>query len=130
MKLLIQPTDYTCGQTCVAMVSGQPVDKVRKIFKEGFGKKHWFGEKTSTKDMVRALRILKIRSRRKIERMTKHTILPRLCIARIRFLGSKSISHWVVCDNTGDRLQVLDPWYGNDKNWPPGTHITSFIEIL
>jgi len=126
MKLIIQPTDYTCGQTCVAMVSGQPVDKVRKIFKEGFGKKHWFGEKTSTKDVVRALRILKVRSRRKINRLKKGETLPAFCIVRMR-MPRVRWSHWVVFKN-GD---FFDPWFGkNPKDWPDRFRPTSYLELL
>ena len=126
MKLLKQPTDYTCGQTAVAMVAGVSVDKVRKIMKAGHSKRHWFGEKTSTKDLVRALRILKVRSRRKIHRLKKNEILPYFCIARMQITGQRW-SHWVVFKGK----EIYDPaWGKNPTDWPAGFHPTSYLEML
>ena len=125
MKLLKQPTDYTCGQTSVAMVANVPVDYVRKIMKKGWNKKHWFGEKTSTKDLVRALRVLGVSSRRKLRRKKEGESLPNFCIIHLVETGVRW-GHWAV--HRGGR--VYDPYFGLDPEWPKGIHVSSYLEIL
>jgi len=125
MRLIRQPTDYTCGQSCIAMISGTPIGEVRKITKSGWNKRHWFGEKTSTSDLVRALRVLGIRSRRKLRRKIEGTSLPKTCIAKLCITGVRW-GHWVVVHEN----RILDPYYGINPCWPKGTHITSYLEIL
>ena len=104
--------------------------------KSGWTKKHWFGEKTSTKDLIRALRILKVRCRRKLQRLKKHEILPYLCIVHMRVPKARW-SHWVVFKGK----DVYDPYWGknpqwgalkgkNPKKWPDGFRPTSYLEIL
>jgi hypothetical protein len=116
MKLLTQPTDYTCGQTSVAMVADVSIEQVLKIMKSG---------KTTTKDLVRALRILGVRSRRRLRRREEGVSLPKFCILHLVATG-QHWGHWAVCYNS----QVYDPSWGMNPEWPTGVHVSSYLEIL
>jgi hypothetical protein len=122
MKLQKQPTDYTCGQTCVAMVADLPVEIVIAVVKKGPAL--WKGA-TRTKHLVRALKVLEIRCRRKLRRIKPEMSLPETCICVMRITG-KRWGHWVVVH----KQQIFDPCGGMNPQYRYGEHITSYLEIL
>ncbi len=89
MHRIQQPTDTTCGQTCVAMLAGVTVDEVCEVM----GKKG----KTHRKDLARALNHFNF-SCTPLIRMTKvlEKDVLRLAIIRLQHPTTKSWTHWVV----------------------------------
>lgn len=126
MKLLKQPTDYSCGQTCVAMIANvspkEVIDIVNEEYKKG---KNWAWRGTCARQLVKALKRLGIPSRRKLIKKKEGISLPSLCIVRLT-ITKERWAHWAVHKNG----HILDPYYGKDPNWPKKAHITSYLEIL
>lgn len=111
MQLLMQPDGSTsCGQYCVAMITGKPIEKIVRIF----GHSHC----TSTKELIRALKPYWFRTTStRLIRIKKETVLPPLAILKITWEAGGS--HWVVL-NDG---MVYDPAYGT-------TDYTNHIEAI
>lgn len=98
MQLLRQPKgSRTCGQHCVAIVSGITIDEsVRR-----FGHKHG----TKTKELIAVLCDLGFITTPKLIRLSPCQKLPHLCILKVRWAKG---SHWVVYNNG----IIMDPAHG------------------
>lgn len=87
MKHYFQPENSsTCGQHCVAMVSGITPEKSIELFKSKGG--------TRTKQLHEVFKLLGFKTENKLSRIKIDTKLPDLCILKIVY--SKTHSHWVV----------------------------------
>jgi len=121
MKILKQPTNYTCGQTCVAMLAGITVEKaIEVVDKKG---------DTSGNDLIKALNKLNIKCSDRLERSKGK--LPKLAIIKYTWKNRiKEGSHWILCNNGkfyNPYYGVLDSPFTNDSyNWQK---IVSYIEI-
>lgn len=87
MDRLQQPTRTTCGQTCVAMLVGRPVDEVCTVM----GRKG----KTSTRDLINGLRHYGLSCGDRLARYNKNTVLPPLAILRLKH-PQENYTHWVL----------------------------------
>lgn len=115
---LQQPTSNSCGQTCVAMIMGWPVEEVFKTL----GKKG----KTTGQDLIRVLTaygvettpLMRVRCGRK---------LPPLAIVRFHQNSSPKHSHW--CIRQGPWL--FDPGTGKVTYCavPYWGYMTSYIGV-
>lgn len=115
MQRIQQPTDTTCGQTCVAMIVDRTVDEVCELM----GKKG----KTRSKDLVKVLQHFKFDCSPSI-RVNQQTKFPPLAILKLRHPTDKTWSHWVVRKDGNDydpSSEVCALAYG----WK----LTSFIEV-
>lgn len=116
IQLLSQPTNHSCGQTCVAMLTGK-----------GFWEcSHVIGhfKRTTTKEIVEALRhfgktvedhLTVLRGK---ELPKKGTYL-----VKLRYTGWQS--HWVVLHD-GD---IYDPAHGMNPKMHEGWRYTSYLKV-
>lgn len=91
------PGSTTCGQHCLAMVTGHHIYYMNKLFGHQ--------RPTTVKNLIAIFTELGIKTGRKLEKLYKNTILPPLCIIKVRW---PSGAHWVV----HYRGTVYDPYYG------------------
>lgn len=119
MKLVMQPSgSYLCGQACVAMIAEISLDDSISVFG-----KH--GE-TPTRDVIAALRKLRISCGNKLTRMKKGISLPPCCILVLHFDGVPiHIWHWVVYYNG----LYYDPGEGIGIGYKDETRITSYLPV-
>lgn len=118
IKLLIQPTPTSCGQTCLAMVSGMPIERAIRIV----GHSH----STCPAELVAAIRSCGYSCPSRLARVSKRG-LPELCIARLSARNAApSWGHWVVVykGNVYDPAGVMNPAY------PKPVHMTSYLPIV
>ena len=117
-----------CGQTCLAMILGIPLDDAIEII----------GHRSCTTGpmLVNALRSKNVPAAYMARRFSKphrlmrdtvlssvlYTGLPRRCILKVRWSGVKNISHWVLYWDH----QVYDPCR-DGLSW---NYVTGYIEIL
>ncbi len=119
MDLVRQPPDsYQCGQACVAMICGIPLDEAVMVVRTSF--------KTRTKQIVAALRSMGIQCDKRLRRGTP--LAHQTAILKVTHNTSKR-SHWVVwhggwCyDPASEVITDTGSWYLRD--W----HTTSFLAI-
>lgn len=120
VRYLFQPLgSKQCGQTCVAMLLGIPLnDVINEIGKEGV---------TTTKDLVTILHTHGFETSGRRERIGKSTKLPDTCILSMKIEG-QSNWHWVLYVNG----KYLDPDEGPLSRYPQNNNafrFTSYIEI-
>jgi len=82
-----QPTDSTCGQTCIAYIVGVSVDDVISVI----GKK----KGTYGTDLKKALKVYNVPHSDKMIRISKKTIKPDHCIVGMQN-NLKREGHWVI----------------------------------
>lgn len=97
-----QPDNATCGQTCLAMILGHPVEDVLKIFGR-------IG--CSTRDMYYALDRCAVWWN---AFLFEHTVLHGHYIAMVPSLNNEAGSHYVVIRRDDDGETVFDPNRGRD----------------
>lgn len=96
MKILKQPSNKSCGQTCVAMATGEPLDKVFDIFGHKIS--------TSTKMVTTALKQLGYKTEVVYNIKNKPVSkLPKSIIA----VKNEDHWHWVLYSNG----KFYDPFY-------------------
>ena len=74
-----QPTEYLCGQTCVAMIAGVSVDEVIRVMNND--------QATGKKDIERALEHYGIRQAKTMTKADNKTLLPPVCILKVLLPG-------------------------------------------
>lgn len=117
MKLVIQPEGSNlCGQACVAMLTGIPLEKSI----ETFGRRG----ATTRGEVVAALKGLGVSCGDRLISAKTHP-LPPVCIAKLRFDWDKNHTHWTVYN----RGIFFDPAIGMLAQYPPGVRITSFLPV-
>lgn len=122
-KLLVQPENSSsCGQYCIAIITGEHIDNVVSVF----GHAHT----SRTKELVSALNHFGYATSTKLSRYANHG-LPAECILKISWEG-KSTGHWVaysnevVYDPAGAVLPLSDFISINEQY---GGRIASYLEI-
>ena len=115
IELVREPVNTACGQACVAMLAGVPIEDV-------FAAMHTRGPTTSTK-VVDALYHYHIRHAEKFARWTdKNPDLPALCLLNVQMPG---YDHWVLYQNG----TFFDPEFGVLDACHPDGKIKSYLEI-
>lgn len=114
MKYIKQPTDYLCGQACVAMLADVTVDDVIKVMNNDKG--------TSKKEISDALKHYAIDHAKTMTKADNHTELPAVCILKVLLPG---YSHWVIF-NKGT---YYDPEFGVLDSCYPKARVQSYLEI-
>ena len=110
-----QPTEYLCGQACVAMLAGVTVEEVVSVMKNDKG--------TGKKDIERALDYYGIRQAKTMTKADNTTALPRVCILKVLLPG---YSHWILyCNGT-----YYDPEFGVTEELYQKARIQSYLEIF
>ena len=80
-----QPTEYLCGQACVAMIANVSVDDVIRVMNND--------QATGKKDIERALDHYGIRQAKTMTKVDNDTPLPLVCILKVLL---PRYSHWVL----------------------------------
>lgn len=118
-----QPTDFTCGQTCVAFIVGVSVDEVIAVMgKSGL---------TGGTDLKRALKAYNVPHGDRLVRITNKTQKPDYCIVKVLNNHAKE-GHWIIFRNgkyhdPADGTILSKQEFGERYiNWRE----TSYIEIL
>jgi len=120
VRYLFQPLGSNqCGQTCVAMLLGIPLNEViNEMGKDGA---------TTTKDLVTILQAHGFETSNRRERIGKSTEFPDVCILSMKIEG-QSNWHWVLYVSS----KYLDPDKGPLSHYPrkpDGCRFTSYIAI-
>ena len=108
---IIQSHERTCGQTCIAMLTGKTEDEIIKLIGHAKG--------TKTKEIVKILNLLNIGNTQKLLLITKKTRLPDIGILKTVYDNvSKSKNwHWI--------LKYRNKYYD-----PSGVDIVSELKII
>ena len=124
LPLISQTGDNTCGQTCIAMLSKITELEACEIIGHCKG--------TKTREIVKALKILKIKCASRLCVVSKKKSLPKKAILKVIDKDKKRRGwHWVIKYNN----LIYDPLgYAIDLNyennpWSRTRKITSFLEI-
>lgn len=70
-----QPTEYLCGQACVAMLAGVTVEEVVSVMKNDKG--------TGKKDIEKALNYYGISQAKTMKKADNSSVLPKVCILKV-----------------------------------------------
>lgn len=116
MELVLQPTFETCGQACIAMITGKDVNQVIKDMKTNGS--------TSIGQLIEALDFYGIKHAERNTRISKKNPAPHN-YSILTVHTDSGYTHWTLLfDN-----KYYDPEFGIiDGNYPHGK-ITSFLAI-
>ena len=115
IQYIKQPTGYQCGQACVAMLAGVPVEDVVAVMQNDKG--------TGKKDIARALDHYGIRQAKTMTKADNATALPRACILKVLL---PRYGHWILYYDG----QYYDPEFGLTETLYPKARIQSYLEIF
>ncbi len=110
-----QPTEYLCGQACVAMIANVSVDDVIRVMNND--------QATGKKDIERALAHYGIRQAKTMVKADNNTRLPSVCILKVLL---PRYSHWVLFYHGkyyDPEFGLMDKLYGKAK-------IQSYLELF
>ena len=110
-----QPTDYLCGQTCVAMLSGVTVADVVSVMKNDKG--------TGKKDIEKALNYYGISQAKTMTRADNSSVLPKVCILKVLL---PKYGHWILYYDG----KYYDPEFGLMEELYQKAKIQSYLEIF
>ena len=110
-----QPTEYLCGQACVAMIANVSVEDVIRVMNND--------KSTGKKDIERALAHYGIRQAKKMTKADNHTPLPSVCI--IKALLPK-YSHWILYNHG----KYYDPEFGLTDELYYKAKVQSYLELF
>jgi hypothetical protein len=124
MKCIKQKHDDSCGQTCIAMLTGAPYDDVIDSMGESY---------TSARDLHKALAKFGLKSPKRLvqfrgnKKYPNHRALNVYAILKLvdRRYHNRRYWHWVVRD--AKRRKILDPQWHPYK--VPPARITSFLPV-
>ena len=111
-----QPSEFTCGQTCVAMLTGIRVDDVISEI---------HGHTTSVADLGGYLRKSGWHAAWSLTRVNKHVRWPEFAILRAMWPKTGRIGHWMLWADG----RIYDPWSDPTAYQLGGGRITSYIHI-
>ena len=116
MKLIMQPTSLTCGQACIAMITGKSVDEVIKDMKTDGA--------TSIGQLIEILDAYGIGHAERNKRISKKNPVPyKYSILTVH--TNAGYTHWALLyDN-----KYYDPEFGLIEGEYAHGKITSFLEI-
>ncbi len=110
-----QPTEYLCGQACVAMLAGVTVEEVVALMNNEKG--------TSKKEIADSLTHYGIRHGKTMTKADNTTPLPEVCLLKLLLPG---YSHWAVYY----KGKYYDPEFGLLENRYPKARVQSYLEIF
>lgn len=115
IKYIKQPTEYLCGQACVAMLADVTVEEVVSVMKNDKG--------TGKKDIEKALNYYGIGQAKTMTKADNFTVLPKVCILKVLL---PKYSHWVLYYNG----KYYDPEFGLMEELYHKARIQSYLEIF
>lgn len=110
-----QPTEYLCGQACVAMLAGVTVEEVVAVMKNDKG--------TGKKDIEKALNYYGICQAKNMTKADNSSVLPKVCILKVLLT---KYSHWVLYYDG----KYYDPEFGLMDKLYHKAKIQSYLEIF
>ena len=115
IELVMEPVSTACGQACIAMLAGAPIEEVFQVMKTK--------GPTSSAMLMDAMYHYKIRHAEKFYRLSKkHLTIPETCLLNIRMPG---YGHWAVYH----KGIFYDPEFGMLAACHEDGRISSFLEI-
>lgn len=109
-----QPTEYLCGQACVAMLAGVTVEEVVSVMKNDKG--------TGKKDIEKALNYYGIGQAKTMTKADNFSVLPKACILKVLL---PKYGHWILYYDG----KYYDPEFGLMEELYPKARIQSYLEI-
>lgn len=110
-----QPTDYLCGQTCVAMLAGVTVEEVVSVMKNDKG--------TGKKDIEKALNYYGISQAKTMTKADNSSVLPKVCILKVLL---PQYGHWILYYDG----KYYDPEFGVMEELYQKARIQSYLKIF
>lgn len=116
MNLVIQPTSETCGQACIAMITGNPIEKVIEDMKTS--------GPTSIGQLIEILDHYGVRHAERNTRISKKNPVPyEYSILTVH--TNAGYTHWALLYDH----KYYDPEFGIIEDEYPHGKITSFLAI-
>ena len=115
IQYIRQPTEYLCGQACVAMIAGVSVDEVIRVMGND--------QATGKKEIEKALAYYGIRQAKTMTRADNRTPLPPVCILKALLPG---YSHWILYYHG----KYYDPEFGLTDELYRKAKIQSYLELF
>ena len=115
IQYIRQPTGDQCGQACVAMLAGVPVEEVVAVMQNDRG--------TGKKDIERALNHYGIKQARTMTKADNAAVLPRVCMLKVLL---PRYGHWVLYYDG----KYYDPEFGLTEELYHRARIQSYLEIF
>ena len=116
MKLVLQPTNTTCGQACIAMIAGREIEDVIRVMKTD--------EPTSIGQLMEALDSFQVKHAEKNIRISKKNPVP-YGYSILTVHTDAGYTHWTLLYDG----KFYDPEFGMiDGDYTHGK-ITSFLAI-
>ena len=110
-----QPTDYLCGQACVAMLAGVTVEEVISVMKNDKG--------TGKKDIEKALNHYGISQAKTMTKADNTSALPKVCILKVLL---PKYGHWILYYDG----KYYDPEFGLMDELYKKARVRSYLEIF
>ena len=115
IQFIQQPTEYLCGQACVAMIADVSVDDVIRVMNND--------QAPGKKDIERALDHYGIRQAKTMTKADNDTPLPPVCLLKVYLPG---YSHWVLFYHG----KYYDPEFGLTDGLYRKAKIQSYLELF
>ena len=116
MELVLQPTSETCGQACIAMITGKAIEEVIKDMKTG--------GPISIGQLIEILNFYGVKHAERNIRISKKNPTPYPC-SILTVHTHEGYTHWtLLCDN-----KYYDPEFGLIEGEYTYGKITSFLGI-
>ncbi len=116
MKLVMQPTDTTCGQACIAMITGKDIETVIKDMKTS--------GPTSIGQLIEALDFYKVAHADRNVRISKKNPVPYEC-SILTVHTNAGYTHWSLLFDG----KYFDPEFGLIEGEYTHGKITSYLAI-
>ena len=114
IEYIKQPTEYLCGQACVAMLADVTVEDVVSVMQNDKG--------TGKKDIEKALNYYGIGQAKTMTKADNFSVLPKVCILKVLL---PKYSHWILYYDG----KYYDPEFGVIEGEYTYGKITSFLAI-
>ena len=115
IKYIKQPTEYLCGQACVAMLADVTIEEVVSVMQTDKG--------TGKKDIEKALSFYGISQAKTMTKADNSSVLPKVCILKVLLPG---YSHWILYYDG----KYYDPEFGLMEELYHKARIQSYLEIF
>lgn len=115
IKYIKQPTEYLCGQACVAMLADVTIEEVVSVMQTDKG--------TGKKDIEKALSYYGISQAKTMIKADNSSVLPKVCILKVLLPG---YSHWILYYDG----KYYDPEFGLMEELYHKARIQSYLEIF
>jgi len=116
MNLVMQPTPETCGQACIAMITGKPIEEVIRDMRTS--------GPTSIRQLIEILDRYGVKHAERNTRISKKNPVPHPC-SILTVHTNAGYTHWVLL-NEG---KYYDPEFGLIEGEYTFGKITSFLGI-